>query len=84
MIYYFIYLLTRGYSNVQLDTKCVVGKPNCAVETEHLCSNFLCIFSFCAVIFQEGYSVCSTIIISTVSKYCGMAMVREVVQSAGQ
>ena len=24
---------TRGYSNVQLDTKCVVEKPNCAVGT---------------------------------------------------
>ena len=31
---------SRGYSNVQLDTKCVVEKPICAVETYILCSNF--------------------------------------------
>ena len=32
-----------AYSNVQLDTECVVGRPICAVENEILCSNFLCI-----------------------------------------
>ena len=30
----------RGYSNVQLDTKCVVENPKCAVENWILCSNF--------------------------------------------
>ena len=32
---------TRGYFNVQLDTKCVVGKEICAVENQILCSYFL-------------------------------------------
>ena len=33
-------ITSRGYSNVQLDTKCVVEKPSCAVENYILCSNF--------------------------------------------
>ena len=41
-----------GYSNVQLDTKCVVEKSICAVENSILCSNFLrkcCIMLFWAI-----------------------------------
>ena len=34
----YIIIRNRGYSNVQLDTKCLVEKPICAVETYILCS----------------------------------------------
>src|SRR5688572_33246226 len=40
----------RAYSNVQPDTKCVVGKEICAVKNQILCSYFLrpnCINQFC-------------------------------------
>ena len=32
--------LTRAYSKVQPDTKCVVGKDFCAVKNQKLCSYF--------------------------------------------
>src|SRR5678816_3401358 len=38
-------LTTRAYSNVQLDTKCVVGKEICAVKNQIFCS--YCINEFC-------------------------------------